>query len=264
MNIYQAIQSEEKMAQLIVEKKKKKYDGTTMLQDISLYVGENEIVSLLGASGVGKTTLFHIIAGVEIPDMGNIYYDNEEITGETGKFSYMLQKDLLFPHKTILDNVALPFQLCGESKKQAREKAKPYFGEFGLDGTEDKYPYQLSGGMKQRAAFLRTFLYGTTKQTKGNLFLLDEPFSALDALTKKELQQWYRKQVEKYQISTLFITHDIDEAILLSDRIYILGGRPARICEEIVVERQNEGEENFELTEQFLNYKKKIMNWLTK
>lgn len=252
------------MAQLIVDNITKEYDGQTMLQDISLYVKENEIVSLLGTSGVGKTTLFHMIAGVEIPETGNIYYDDEEITGQTGKFSYMLQKDLLFPHKTILDNVSLPFQLCGESKKQAYEKAKPYFGEFGLDGTQDKYPYQLSGGMKQRAAFLRTFLHGTTKQSIGNLFLLDEPFSALDALTKKELQQWYRKQVEKYQISTLFITHDIDEAILLSDRIYILSGRPARICEEIIVERQNKGEANFELTEQFLDYKKKIMNWLTK
>ena len=208
------------MAVLKVEGITKTFDNETIIQNISLELHEGELVSLLGVSGGGKTTLFNIISGLSLPDAGSVWIDNEEVTGKPGNVSYMLQKDLLLPYRTILDNVALPLMIRGMKKKEAREQAAPYFAEFGLEGTEKKYPVQLSGGMKQRAALLRTYLFSQ------KVALLDEPFSALDMLTKQAMHEWYLDVMERIKLSTLFITHDIDEAILLSDRIYLLTGKP--------------------------------------
>ena len=191
----------------------KSFDGEEIIRNISLELKEGEIVSLLGVSGGGKTTLFNIIAGLSTPDEGNIYLEGQEITGKPGNISYMLQKDLLLPYRTLLDNVALPLTIRGMKKSEAREKAAGYFEEFGLEGAEKKYPAEISGGMKQRAALLRTYLFSE------KVALLDEPFSALDMLTKASVHEWYLEVMEKIKLSTLFITHDIDEAILLSDRI---------------------------------------------
>ncbi len=168
----------------------------------------------------------------------------------------MLQKVLLLPYRTILDNVALPLIIRGMKKKEARKKAAPYFAGFGLAGTEKKYPAQLSGGMKQRAALLRTYLFSQ------KVALLDEPFSALDMLTKQSMHQWYMEVMEKIRLSTLFITHDIDEAILLSDRIYLLTGKPGQITKEIVIKEQKPREKDFNLTGAFLSYKKEILEHL--
>lgn len=201
-----------------------------ILDDINLYVEEGEIVSIIGPSGGGKSTVFNIVAGLLSPSKGQVLLSGRDITGESGHVSYMLQKDLLLPFKTVLDNVALPQIIKGESKKTAREKALPFFKEFGLDGTEEKYPKMLSGGMRQRAALLRTYLF------EKEVALLDEPFSALDAITKEGIHSWYLDIMQKINLTTLFITHDIEEAILLSDRIYVLKGRPAKLSESIRIE----------------------------
>ena len=245
------------MAVLEVRDVSKSFNGETIINHISIELHEGELVSILGVSGGGKTTLFNIISGLSLPDEGSVWIGNEEVTGKPGNVSYMLQKDLLLPYRTILDNVALPLIIRGMKKKEAREKAKPYFAQFGLEGTEKKYPAQISGGMKQRAALLRTYLFSQ------KVALLDEPFSALDMLTKQAMHEWYLDVMEKIKLSTLFITHDIDEAILLSDRIYLLTGKPGQITKEIVIRETKPRTQDFKLTEEFLQYKKEILEHLS-
>ena len=244
------------MAVLQVNNVSKSFEQEKIIQNISLELHEGEIVSLLGVSGGGKTTLFNIIAGLSTPDEGNVVLDGTDITGKPGSISYMLQKDLLLPYRTIVDNVALPLLIHGEKKAGAREKAAAYFEEFGLKGTEHKYPSQLSGGMKQRAALLRTYLFSE------KVALLDEPFSALDMLTKSSVHEWYLDVMEKIKLSTLFITHDIDEAILLSDRIYLLTGKPGTLTKEIIIHEPKPRRKDFNITETFLNYKREILSHL--
>ena len=244
------------MAVLQVKGVSKSFEQEQIIKDISIELREGEIVSLLGVSGGGKTTLINIIAGLSEPDGGKVYLENEDVTGKPGNVSYMLQKDLLLPYRTIVDNVALPLIIRGMKKKEARQKAASYFEEFGLAGTEKKYPAQLSGGMKQRAALLRTYLFSE------KVALLDEPFSALDMLTKSTVHEWYLDVMEKIKLSTLFITHDIDEAILLSDRIYLLTGRPGTITKEIVVREPKPRRKDFNLSEEFLAYKREIISHL--
>ncbi len=235
---------------------KKSFDGRTILEGVSLELQEGELVSLLGASGGGKTTLFQILAGLSLPDEGHVYIEEEEVTGKPGKVSYMLQKDLLLPYRTVEDNVALPLLLSGVKKAEARKKAAGYFEMFGLEGTEKKYPSQLSGGMRQRAALLRTFLFSRP------IALLDEPFSALDMLTKHTMHEWYLKVMEEIRLSTLFITHDIDEAILLSDRICILTGFPGKITKKIIIKEAKPRSKDFHISEEFLEYKREILKHL--
>lgn len=235
----------------------KTFDGKKIISDINITVRENEIISLLGVSGSGKTTLFNIIAGLLTPDEGQVFLDGCDITNQAGKVSYMLQKDLLLPYRTILDNVALPLIIKGEKKVVARTHALPHFKEFGLEGTEKKYPHQLSGGMRQRAALLRTYLFSH------NLALLDEPFSALDTITKSTMHNWYLSIMEKIRLSTIFITHDIDEAILLSDRIYIMTDFPGQIHHEIVITESKPRAKDFILTKEFLEYKRRIIELLS-
>lgn len=244
------------MAVLKVDNVSKSFDGEEIIRNISLELHEGEIVSLLGVSGGGKTTLFNIISGLSQPDEGAVYLNEENITGKPGTVSYMLQKDLLLPYRNIVDNVALPLMIRGMKKSDARKKAVSYFAEFGLAGTEQKYPSEISGGMKQRAALLRTYLFSE------KVALLDEPFSALDMLTKGAVHRWYLDIMEKIRLSTLFITHDIDEAILLSDRIYLLTGKPGTLTKEIIIQEPKPRRKDFHLSEQFLEYKKEIISHL--
>lgn len=234
----------------------KSYGEKQVLGGVSLLLREGELVCLLGVSGCGKTTLFNVLSGLEKPDSGQVFLSGREITGQPGQVSYMLQKDLLFPYRKVIDNVCLPLILGGMKKKEARQKAEPLFETFGLQGTQDKYPAQLSGGMRQRAALLRTYL------SSHGAALLDEPFSALDTITKGMIHRWYLEVMEKIKLSTLFITHDIDEAVLLSDRIYILAGRPAAITHEIVIDTPRPRAEDFSLTQAFLDYKKQVISCL--
>lgn len=232
------------------------YEETPVLKDVNIELHEHELVSILGASGCGKTTLFHIISGLHKPRQGKVTLNGKDITGCPGQISYMMQKDLLLSYRTIEDNVSLPLVLKGESKRKAREKVSIYFEEFGLEGTQRKYPRQLSGGMRQRAALLRTYMFSR------DVALLDEPFSALDTLTKSEMHRWYLDVMDKIHLSTLFITHDIDEAILLSDRIYLLTGKPGRVTEEIMIKEPKPRKREFNLTEEFLGYKRRILERL--
>lgn len=226
----------------------------TILKDINLTLYDGELVSLLGVSGGGKTTLFNIIAGLYRPDGGQVLLGGEDITGQSGKISYMLQKDMLLPYRTVEDNIALPMIIKGMDKKQARKIVSEHLADFGLEGTQKKYPAELSGGMRQRAALLRTYLFSA------DVALLDEPFSALDTFTKSEMHRWYLDVMSRIQLSTIFITHDIDEAILLSDRIYLLGGRPAYINGEIVISEPKPRTKDFSLSEAFLQYKREIVS----
>lgn len=242
------------MEKLEVRNVSKSFNGKPVLQDISIELGHGELVCLLGVSGGGKTTLFNVISGLLQPDSGKVLLDGKDITSKPGHISYMLQKDLLLDYRTIEDNVALPLLLKGIKKKDARLQVSPVFNQFGLDGTQKKYPAQLSGGMRQRAALLRTYMFSQ------DVALLDEPFSALDTLTKSSMHRWYLDVMEKIQLSTLFITHDIDEAILLSDRIYLLSGSPGEIAGEIIIHEPKPRSDDFNLTEEFLDYKRKILD----
>lgn len=241
---------------LVAENISKSFDNNLIINNINIRLGNREIVSLLGQSGVGKSTLFNILSGIYLPDSGKVYLKGNDITGRPGKISYMLQKDLLLPYKTVLDNTALPLIIKGMKKKDARSNASELFAEFGLDGCEKKYPSQLSGGMRQRAALLRTYL------ASDGIALLDEPFSALDTLTKSAMHKWYLDIMSKIDLATVFITHDIDEAILLSDRVYIMTGKPGEITSEIVINCNKPRPEDFNLSEEFLAYKRMIVEKL--
>lgn len=231
----------------------KYYQEQKVIENISLEVREGELVCLLGASGIGKTTLFQILSGLEPPDQGQVYLNGQRITGVSGNMSYMQQKDLLLPFETILNNVSIPLILKGIPKKTAGETALRYFPEFGIDGCHNKYPAQLSGGMRQRAALLRSYLFSS------RLMLLDEPFSALDVITKASMRQWFLQVMKNHGTTALFITHDIDEAISLSNRVYIMAGIPGRIVAEIALPDENKTDPEFSVSSEFMAYKKQIL-----
>ena len=224
------------------------FGNNPILKDINIHVNENEMVAIVGSSGVGKSTLFNLIAGVLKKQVGEITINGSE--DYIGKVAYMLQKDLLFEHKTIIDNVILPLIIAKVNKKEALEEGNRILKQFNLDKYANKYPQQLSGGMRQRVALIRTYMF------KRKIFLLDEAFSALDAITKKELHKWYLDLKKEFNLTTLLITHDIEEAVFLSDRIYILGNKPGEIIGEIKIKINP----NEDIDVQRLFYKKEILN----
>jgi len=196
-----------------------------VLRDVSFAVEANEFVSIVGPSGSGKTTLLDIIAGLLEPDTGQVLMHGTvtSAAARIGTSAYMHQRDLLFPWRSALDNASLGLEVQGSSKSTARERARTQFPAFGLQGFEDRYPAQLSGGMRQRVAFLRTMLTGQS------LLLLDEPFGALDALTRATSQGWLQSLLAEHPRTVVLVTHDVEEAIFLSDRILVLTDRPGTI-----------------------------------
>lgn len=208
------------------------YENKTILNQLSFSVKEGEFVSLLGPSGCGKSTILKLLTGILTPEHGKISVDGGAIRGVSEHFSYMPQNDLLFPWKTILDNVCLYGQIHG-SLAEAREEALKNFPVFGLAGYESSYPSALSGGMRQRAAFLRTAL------CRADILLLDEPFGALDVITRGEMQDWLLRMRKQLNKTVLLVTHDMDEALYLSDRILILNPSPAGITGELTIPDTN-------------------------
>ena len=234
------------------------WDGEhVVVRDVSVTVEPGEVCCLVGRSGCGKTTILHALAGLTTPMSGRVLLHGEDVTGRPGRVSYMLQKDLLLPSRRIIDNVCLPLVLSGERREEARAKAEPLFERFGLAGCELKWPSELSGGMRQRAAFLRTYLMGA------DVTLLDEPFSALDALTRVDVRRWFVDVASELGLSALVITHDVDEAVSMASRVYVLAGapsagEPSHVAGIVHVDRVPDAP-SFELTDEYLAAKRQIM-----
>ncbi len=206
------------------------------IRDVSLRVESGDFVSIVGPSGCGKSTLFNLVAGIEPPSSGQIAVNGAvDADARREHCGYMFQKDLLFPWRSVLDNAALGLEVATGDRETARQRARELLPRFGLEGFEAHQPSELSGGMRQRVALLRTLLL------QRPLLLLDEPFAALDALTRRELQAWLRDTWRLGSEAAVLVTHDVREAVLLSDRVYVMSPRPGRIVAEVAIERGPDG-----------------------
>ena len=226
------------------------------LAPLSLGIESGRFVSLVGPSGCGKSTLFNIIAGLQYPTEGRVMIGGEDATGTIGRVGYMLQKDMLLPWRTVLDNVILGMEIQNVPKAEARERALPLLQRYGLGGFESLYPNSLSGGMRQRAALLRTLLFDT------DVILLDEPFGALDAQTKQQMQEWLLQLWSDFGKTIVFVTHDVEEAIYLSDDVHVMGTRPGRIVETIAVPLPRPRDRAITLTPEFISIKQRCLELL--
>jgi ABC-type nitrate/sulfonate/bicarbonate transport system ATPase subunit len=236
------------------------WDGDYLVtREISLAVDAGEILVLVGRSGCGKTTILHALAGLTRPVSGQVLLRGEDVTGVPGRVSYMLQKDLLLPNLRVIDNACLPLTIAGTPREAARARVRELLGDFGLEGVGERWPSELSGGMRQRVAFLRTYLMGN------DVVLLDEPFSALDALTRTQLRGWFCATARELGLAVVAITHDVDEAVSMADRVKVLAGNPAAgvpssIVADVVPERPaGLGDEQFALTEGYLQAKRAVL-----
>lgn len=232
--------------------------GLPVLQNISLSVGEGEFVTIIGPSGCGKSTLLDCIAGLAPVDKGDVLLSGKSILNKKGMVSYMFQEDVLFPWRTILQNVIVPLEIVGEKKEKAKKEVIKLLKEFGLEQFANYYPFMLSGGMRERASLLRSYL------CKKDVMLLDEPFSKLDAITRQHMQQWFLKIMRQKKKSVLFVTHDVDEAIFLSDRIYVISKRPGGSMGEIVIPIKKPRNETVIVSKEFIDLKKRILHLLKK
>ena len=202
----------------------------TALAPVNLEVPTGRFVTLIGPSGCGKSTIFNVIAGLQPPSTGRVLIDGQDVTGYIGQVGYMLQKDLLLPWRTVLDNIVLGMEISGIPIQEARARALPLINRYGLSGFEYQYPPSLSGGMRQRAALLRTLL------VDNDVILLDEPFGALDAQTKSQMQDWLLQIFADFGRTVIFVTHDVEEAVYLSDEIHVMASRPGRIIETLPID----------------------------
>lgn len=206
-----------------------KTQSESILKNMSFQINDGEFISIIGPSGSGKSTIFRLITGLEQPNSGDILMNGEMTSDRLGSVGYMPQQDLLMPWRSIMDNATLPLEIKGIGKEEAQSRVSKLLVDFGLKGVENLFPGDLSGGMKQRVSFLRTILSGS------NILLLDEPFSALDAITRLTMQEWLLEQWTKMEKTILFITHDVDEALFLSDRIFVTGQKPITTIQEVKV-----------------------------
>ena len=228
----------------------------TALAPVDLTVTAGRFVSLIGPSGCGKSTIFNIVAGLQAPTTGRILIDEQDATGYIGQVGYMLQKDLLLPWRTVLDNVALGMEIGGMPMAEARAKALPLIKRYGLAGFENQYPSSLSGGMRQRAALLRTLLIDM------DVILLDEPFGALDAQTKSQMQEWLLQIFADFGRTVIFVTHDVEEAVFLSDEIHVMASRPGRIVETLPIDLPRPRDRSIVSTPRFVAMKKYCIDLL--
>lgn len=228
----------------------KAFDGKQVLHDISLDIQAGEFVSLIGPSGSGKSTLFSLIGGLLSPDHGDILMNDQIITNKNGHISYMPQQASLFPWRSVLNNVMLGQELQG---LQEKERAIDMLHKAGLGEVIHAFPHELSGGMQQRAAFIRALL------SPQGFMCLDEPFSALDEFTRLDMQKWLLETWEQYERSVFFITHNIDEAMFLSDKIIILSANPAQVKEVVTIPFDRPRREEILLSSDFLELKKEII-----
>jgi ABC-type nitrate/sulfonate/bicarbonate transport system ATPase subunit len=219
----------ERAAKLLAERVTCRFGDTIALSDASLEVRAGEFVSIVGPSGCGKSTLFNAISGLLRPASGRVVLDDREITGETGHVGYMLQKDLLVPWRTVIGNIVLGAALTGGVTERDRAEAWTLAARYGLGDFVDHYPHALSGGMRQRVALMRTLA------VHRDVLLLDEPFGALDSQTRLEMQRWLLEVWSELDRTVLFVTHDVDEAVFLADRVVVMTPRPGRIEAEIDV-----------------------------
>lgn len=227
-----------------------------VLDDVSIRVREGEFVTLLGPSGSGKSTLFRLIGGIELPDAGDVFIAGRNVTGKRGLISYMPQQASLFPWMTVTGNIASALEIVGVPRREARETARKWLDRIGLSAVAGEYPAVLSGGMQQRVSFLRALLMPRS------VMCLDEPFAALDALTRSDMQQWLLQLWETKRRSVLFVTHSIDEALTLSDRIYVLSPAPARVKREIAVPFERPRRADVWTDPAFAELKREILNVL--
>ena len=230
--------------------------SVTALGGVNLTAKSGEFVVLIGPSGCGKSTLLNIICGLMDPDSGEVLLDGQPLQHRTGLLGYMLQKGLLLPWRKVLDNVILGPEISGLDRKAARQEAERLLPLFGLEGFEHSYPATLSGGMRQRTALLRTFL------CKRNAMLLDEPFGALDALTRRGLQQWLLEVWSRFRQTILFVTHDVDEAVYLADRVYVMTSRPGRIKLELDVPLPRPRQRDMITSSEFAGLKERLLSSL--
>ena len=227
------------------------------LAPVTLSIPSGRFVSLIGPSGCGKSTIFNIVAGLLQPSGGRVLIDDADATGTIGRVGYMLQKDLLLPWRTVLDNVILGMEIQGMPLRDARQRALPLLRRYGLSGFEHAYPSALSGGMRQRAALLRTLLFDT------DVILLDEPFGALDAQTKQHMQEWLLQLWGDFGKTVVFVTHDVEEAIYLSDEVFVMATRPGRVVETIQIPIERPRLRAITLSRQFVDIKERCMQLLT-
>ncbi|MDE6182205.1 MAG: ABC transporter ATP-binding protein [Eubacteriales bacterium] len=244
------------MAYYRLENIKKAFKENIIIENINFEIKKGEIVAFVGKSGVGKTTLFDILAGFENVTEGKIFLNEKDITNEKKYISYMMQKPLLLQHLTILQNICIPLKLDKVSKKKSEEIAINMLKKFELFEHKDKYPSELSGGMKQRVAFLRAYL------KKGDIMLLDEPFSALDSITKHYIYNWFKNLIKKRENTIIFITHDIKEAIMLADKVFVLSGKPSSIVYSLNINEEEKNEENFLISPKFNSYYNQILEYI--
>src|SRR6202049_4045897 len=223
------------------------------LDHVGLSVPQGAFVSLIGPSGCGKSTIFNIAAGLQEPSAGRVLIDGIDATGTIGRVGYMLQKDLLLPGRTLADNIILGMEIQGVKLAEARARALPLLRRYGLGGFENAYPNALSGGMRQRAALLRTLLFDT------DVILLDEPFGALDAQTKLQMQEWLLGLWADFGKTVVFVTHDIEEAIYLSDEVHVMATRPGRIVETMPVPIARPRDRSATLTPEFMAIKERCL-----
>jgi len=232
-----------------LESVSKTFSELEVIRDLSFEVMDGEFLSIIGPSGCGKTTVLRLISGLDLPAKGRVLFKGKEVKKPTKEIGFVFQESALFPWRTVKKNIEFPLELNGTSKEERDKKSRRYVELVGLEGFENAYPHQLSGGMKQRASLARALA------AKPEVLLMDEPFASLDALSREEMQGELHRIWEKEKKTVVFVTHSVEEALFLSDRIIVLTYRPAGIKEEIHIDLERPRDRG---SEPFMSMRKSI------